>query len=91
MCTDGSLCVVAFLYEGADRLEKVNQLGKVAGKWHGRNVRVYWMEIGSNEECEMALYLPNVDTPVIAFKEEWDSFEKMQYSFNIDNINEFVN
>lgn len=90
VCQDGSLCVVAFLSESYARERQIKDLGVVAGKWHTKNVRVYWLERGASTECEKALNLPFMDAPVIAFKEEWDSFEKMEKFFNIANLNEFI-
>ena len=47
-CTDGSLCVVAFLSESYARERQIKELGQVAGKWNGKNVRVYWFDRGSS-------------------------------------------
>ena len=81
---------MAFLSESYARERQIKDLGTVAGKWHTKNVRVYWLERGSSKECEKALNLPFMDAPVIAFKEEWDSFEKMENFFNIANLNKFI-
>ena len=62
----------------------------MAGKWYAKNVRVFWLEAGENIDCEAALDLSYGTSSVIAFKTDDNSFEQMEYSFNIDNMNEFV-
>jgi len=83
--------VVAFLPKGDDtRDQQVADLGALAGNWHILGVRVFWLEIGQNEKCEGELDVSYNKPSVIAFRSDNDTFEHMQYSFNIDNMQTFV-
>ena len=62
----------------------------MANKWQDKNVKVHWIERGENFDCEKELNFVIIDSPVIAFREEWDSFEEMRKPFNIENMNNFI-
>jgi len=51
-------------------------------------VRFYWLERGEYSQCESALELPyDQEMPVIAFKEEWNSYLMMDtLSLNKESI-----
>ena len=68
ICTEGSLCIVAFLHEAISRQERIAELGLLSGKWYGKNVKVYWLEAGQNADCEAELNLSEDKTTLIAFK-----------------------
>ena len=94
ICTDGQLCVVAFLADNSYKQQQITELTRVANEWVGvpdEKVEVFWIQSGSNWECENALDIANMQEAVIAFTAESPMYRTMHAEVTADNIKSFIN
>lgn len=88
LCTDGGLCIVAFLQDGIYKDSQVQDLGRAMAGLTG--VSVYWLERGSKAECESQLNLSYATNAVIAFEKDRNTFKQMEANFSKDNVRNFI-
>ena len=73
MCTEeNQLCLIVFLDEQNILFERETEtLGKVAARWQDKGVSIFWVDQGSNIECEEELGLRSAgytSKSILAFK-----------------------
>lgn len=62
----------------------------VAASMKDKNVEVFWVEKGSNTQCERALALDYRTNSVIAFSTNKSTFVQMQQAFSEAAVGRFV-
>ena len=97
ICTEGSLCIVAFLDNSAESEDKKLDLKDAANNWKELDVKFFWIDEGDNEPCEGELTFGNGLTDenrVIGFTPGQTTFVTMSSivsaEWTPENLDQFV-
>ena len=90
LCDAGDLCIVAFLRFDEQHEARVGALKTMAKNYEGSSIKFFWLERGSDIDCENALRISYLKNPVIAFAGSENNFVTMQTELSANALQDFV-